>query len=988
MIKKIIDYIKFGLLSEEDKIVLSNNIEITEYKGHKYKFFENGSMYDKRMGAILSNRCQLCGLNVKECPGHFGRIKLATLVFHPVFLKTIKNIASCFCSKCGFNLISDLVKNESLTYKKRNRLKFVFKSVESLKKKRHVICGICSYSVDNNVLYTLKTSTNGITYKDKNDKIVLLYPEDVFNVFNKLTPIDLEMLGLDYKYSHPQNMILKSILVPPHTIRPFITGLDFKSGGNMEDNLFKTFNQIVEVNESLKLELLKNPNIRKNEGIADMLNMTIAASYIDTQNKSGGEFQFKTVSGQSKLMSLTEKFKGKKGMLRDNIQGKRLNMCARTVLGPDKDIHINELGISKTVAMKLPVKVQINRYNINEFREYIENGSDIYPGAKYIISDGSTRKIKTPKTAEEKKINKQIKKSLKIGDYVGRHILDGDYGLFNRQPSLHKLSINAHKIKVLPSESRVLRTNVCATDPYNADYDGDEGTLYIMSSFESIAEAKIVMNLRNSVINDTNSKTIIGPKQDNVLGGYLISINRDVEIDKKMFMDIIFKTEYYNKVALKGFKSKKIKQIELFNLICPEDFSYKLISPVTISISNGIVKDFSNLNLHVAENISKKFKLTHLPIKEVVNLFTNKHKNYIDNYLTIIGFGIKIKGKLFNERIIKKIKYKINKFPIKRISNELSINECFSLIFPKDFSCQYKLIPDVDIINGKLISGHLTKKVISKIIKNIAIMYDNTRCIKFILAYQNITDRFLAYNGITMSILDCFIPNKVVKSIFQQNLTNMKRSNSKIIESFDQKNIKIPYTQTPQSVFELMVNNISINKYTLLNYRLLEEYINYYTHNNFTVIYKSGTKGSIHDVYQILVAVGQQKIDGERMEFGYNERSMPFFQKYDLTLRSRGFIFNSFVSGLDVDEYFWNGRVGRGGVADTSLKTKDTGYMSRELVKILESIVFAYDNTVRQTNKKIISYTFGTNNYDTRYLYNYNFNLRNLSTKKFFEEFV
>jgi DNA-directed RNA polymerase beta' subunit len=162
------------------------------------------------------------------------------------------------------------------------------------------------------------------------------------------------------------------------------------------------------------------------------------------------------------LKSIQQRLGSKEGRIRYNIQGKRVEFSARSVITPDPNISIGELGVPIEIASNLTVPERVTAFNRDKLYKLIQNG-DTYPGAKTIVrADGRMISLKHVNAKEIVLYN---------GDVVNRHMLDNDIVLFNRQPTLHKMSMMAHRVKVLPYKT--FRLNVLVTRPYNADFDGD-----------------------------------------------------------------------------------------------------------------------------------------------------------------------------------------------------------------------------------------------------------------------------------------------------------------------------------------------------------------------------------------------------------------------------------------------------------------------------------------------------------------------------------
>jgi DNA-directed RNA polymerase II subunit RPB1 len=147
---------------------------------------------------------------------------------------------------------------------------------------------------------------------------------------------------------------------------------------------------------------------------------------------------------------------------------KRVDFSGRSVITSDPYINIDEVGIPKRIAMELTIPEEVTPFNIKKLSELVKNGRDVYPGANFVF-----RTIyKDGKPEIQKKDLKYMKKSIKlnIGDVVERHAVNGDFVLFNRQPTLHKPSMMGHMIQVLDrDDTHTFRMSVSVTKPYNAD---------------------------------------------------------------------------------------------------------------------------------------------------------------------------------------------------------------------------------------------------------------------------------------------------------------------------------------------------------------------------------------------------------------------------------------------------------------------------------------------------------------------------------------
>eukprot|EP00352_Strombidinopsis_acuminata_P001830 CAMPEP_0176383234 /NCGR_PEP_ID=MMETSP0126-20121128/33334_1 /TAXON_ID=141414 ORGANISM="Strombidinopsis acuminatum, Strain SPMC142" /NCGR_SAMPLE_ID=MMETSP0126 /ASSEMBLY_ACC=CAM_ASM_000229 /LENGTH=211 /DNA_ID=CAMNT_0017748167 /DNA_START=32 /DNA_END=667 /DNA_ORIENTATION=- len=207
-------------------------------------------------------------------------------------------------------------------------------------------------------------------------------------------------------------------------------------------------------------------------------------------NRMPGNQVQKHKSGKP-LKSIRERLKGKEGRLRGNLMGKRVDFSARTVITPDPNLKLDELGVPHKVATGLTVPEYVTPQNMHVLRQLVENGPTHWPGAKYIIRSDD-------KQIDLSYLRMRSDVHLEPGYIVERHLQDGDYVLFNRQPSLHKMSIMGHRVKVLPQNT--FRLNLSVTTPYNADFDGDEMNMHVPQSYETMAEIKEIMAVPTQII--------------------------------------------------------------------------------------------------------------------------------------------------------------------------------------------------------------------------------------------------------------------------------------------------------------------------------------------------------------------------------------------------------------------------------------------------------------------------------------------------------
>lgn len=225
-----------------------------------------------------------------------------------------------------------------------------------------------------------------------------------------------------------------------------------------------------------------------------------------------------------------QRLKGKQGRFRGNLSGKRVDFSGRTVISPDPNLMIHQVGVPERVAKILTYPERVNPANLQKMKAFVRNGIDIHPGANYVQQKGFSFKKYLAYGNRDK-----VAQDLKCGDIVERHLIDGDIVLFNRQPSLHKMSIMCHQAKV--QQQRTFRFNECACTPYNADFDGDEMNLHLPQTEEARAEALVLMGNQSNLVTPKNGEMLIAATQDFITGGYLMT-QKDEFLTKEQAMQL------------------------------------------------------------------------------------------------------------------------------------------------------------------------------------------------------------------------------------------------------------------------------------------------------------------------------------------------------------------------------------------------------------------------------------------------------------------
>lgn len=563
MVKGSVAAIKFGILSPE----LIRKMAVAQIQSPD-TYDEDGApiptgVMDPRLGTLEpGQRCKTCGNTYLNCPGHFGYIELPVPVIHIGFVKTIYELLRATCRSCGRLLLRDDVIEE---YKRE-----VEAAKAEGKQYRHIFYKVKQRAMATNVCPHCNEKQNKIELEKPSTFIesspqgpVRLSPSAVRQRLEKIIDEDLRLLDIDPAYARPEWMVLTVLPVPPVYVRPSIT---LETGYRSEDDLTHKLVDILRVAQRLRDNINAGAPSPVLAELIDLLQYHVT-TYINNETVGISPVQHR--SGRV-LKTLVQRLKGKEGRFRLNLSGKRVDFSARTVISPDPNIDIDEVGVPMEIAMQLTVPETVTTWNIERLRRLVLNGSDTYPGVRYVVRpDGKMIRVKFAQDLEK------LAESLEPGWRVERHLIDGDIVLFNRQPSLHRVSIMAHRVRVLPYKT--FRLNLAVCTPYNADFDGDEMNLHVPQSEEAQAEARLLLQVQRNIISARYGAPIIGAIRDFLTSLYLLT--RDgTYLDKQLLGYLLASIGYKGEIPMPKVKDPEPKWSgkEVFSLLLPKNLSHSV----------------------------------------------------------------------------------------------------------------------------------------------------------------------------------------------------------------------------------------------------------------------------------------------------------------------------------------------------------------------------------------------------------------------------
>jgi DNA-directed RNA polymerase subunit A' len=520
--------IEFGILSPK-AIKEIAGVKITQAELYDPDGFPiEGGLADLHLGVVDPGlKCKTCGNGVGACLGHFGYLELTKPAVNPLYGKKIFMIFKSICRACS----KPLATPEELEKMKH--------PLNEIGKKRRQTCPYCSER-QKEVEFLKPTS-----YREGK---IDLTSEQLRQRFEKISDEDVALLKIK---GRPEWLILTILPIPPVTVRPSIT---LETGERSEDDLTHKLVDVVRINERLKKNLeLGAPDFIIGD-IWELLQYHIS-TYMDNEISTLPPARHR--SGRA-LRTLIQRLGKKEGRFRGNLSGKRVNFSARTVISPDPRISLCEVGVPLTISKELTLPIRVTESNKSELKSCIKNGPNIWPGANYISRPDGIRK----KVTEENK--KEIANELDVGFIVERHLQNGDVALFNRQPSLHRMSMMAHRVRIMPYKT--FRLNLTATVPYNADFDGDEMNLHIPQTEEAQVEAEILASIKKHIRSPRYGMPVICCKHDHITGSYLLT-RKDTTIQKKEAARLMMSIGLEDKIdEIQDTISGK----DLFSFILPE----------------------------------------------------------------------------------------------------------------------------------------------------------------------------------------------------------------------------------------------------------------------------------------------------------------------------------------------------------------------------------------------------------------------------------
>ncbi|GMH40745.1 hypothetical protein BSKO_08649 [Bryopsis sp. KO-2023] len=1014
---------KFGFFTEEEIRKLS-----VVHCVNPISFDSSGSplpngVYDPRMGPIdRFDSCGTCSLNPDFCPGHFGHIDLPFPVYNAFIFGMMYRFLQCSCFNCGkFKMSTAEVEKfvKRLKLIKQGHLKeamaitvgagkekgggpgegFIPESAQNVgssKRAKDAVnsdgeflqqTGVMLQSYQETMTLFLKRMTtdqkcqnckavNPKLKKDGFGKVfvqplsqkqiiknnqqgtVILSPLSGFPIAQKpgleyLT--QLEVMGVLKKIWEKEGEILslvsggmmeashgldgykafflKTVAVVPNRFRP----PSFASGMMTEHHHSASLSKIV----TLCMDIRDLKKTKEGEEVDQDASVTMTMSKWQALQEAVNEFIDSASVKQSATMGIRQFLEKKEGLFRKNMMGKRVNFACRSTISPDPYLFVGEIGVPPFFAKKLSFPERVTHWNADKLRELVERGAEEHPGA-VAVEDNKGRLISLAKVTKQrrlalartlyqgwtsgKKVQGRQKEGIHQGQPVGsakvvyRHLKDGDLMLTNRQPTLHKPSLMAHRAKVLHGE-RTIRFHYANCATFNADFDGDEINLHLPQDHLCRAEGYDIVHADHQYIVPTDGKPIRGLIQDSVDSSVLLT-KKDTFLAKKDYMQLV-----YAAIAtkLRGEKLCVAKDMAEANSLGVQDDDIILEPPAILK--PGPYWTGKQAVSTVIRNLSKGLPLITMSAKcktptdywgdPLEGMVCFRHGYFAHGVIDKGQYGshglVHASQELYGNRFAGMLLSSLGRlfvFYFQMHGFTCGIGDCF-LYKPTESAradlirrAEWKALQSSAKVIGMKVGGDIPEKAEERV--------------KEIARVRNSLSRLYRENADTGGVHDA--------------------------------NVKGPMHQLSSQVVKIC---------------LPDGIIRPFRHNCLTVMTTTGAKGSFVNFSQISCLLGQQELEGRRVPRMMSGKTLPCFAPFDPGARSGGFIGDRFLSGLRPPEYYFHCMAGRDGLVDTSVKTANSGYLQRCLVKCMESLRVQYDGTVRDdSDGSIVQFMYGEDGLD------------------------
>ncbi|KAI7865933.1 hypothetical protein BDF14DRAFT_1819412 [Spinellus fusiger] len=719
----------------------------------------------------------------------------------------------------------------------------------------------------------------------------------------------------DQVYESPQNDLLSNILKGSHEVRDHSDSLQ---AANNEEEVDKA-----------RVSRLQSQLITAIITLQHAVN-----SFIDSTRNPAMLPQ-----GKTHPPGIRQALEKKEGLFRKHMMGKRVNYAARSVISPDPNIETSEIGIPPVFAKKLTYPEPVTPHNIKDMRQAVINGPNKWPGATHVQHEDQSidvlanlsldsrialaNSLLAPQSSHtaQSSSNPFPTRTQTINKKVFRHLRNGDMLLLNRQPTLHKPSIMAHKARVLPGE-KTIRMHYANCNTYNADFDGDEMNIHFPQNEIARAEASFIANTDNQYLVPTSGDPLRGLIQDHVVCGVWMT-SRGTFFTKDEYQQLLYgslrpEQDNTGNGTIMTLPPAIFKPVPLWT-------GKQVISTILLNLTVG------KPPLNMTSKAKVPGKLWGLDALVEANVFVMDGE-LITGVLDKSQFGATAYG---------------------------LVHSVYELYGPESAGRLLSIL-------GRLFTKYVQFRGFTCRMDDLLLTEEGNQWRQdFMTGGKNLGyEAHLEYLGLTETAKTAS-KEKLAKE-FKLRMQEVARDDNKLA-GLDNA-MKAKFNKLTSSITETCLPNGLFRKFP---------------DNDMQMMTISGAKGSNVNVTQISCLLGQQELEGRRVPLMVSGRSLPSFRPYDTSARAGGYVAGRFLTGIRPQEYYFHCMAGREGLIDTAVKTSRSGYLQRCLIKHLEGLRVHYDHTVRDADGSVLQFHYGEDSLDVikaKYLNEFSFSAHNFET--------
>jgi len=924
-----LSHFTFGLFSRDEATKLGIKLTNPDDEGEL-------SVRDNRLGPRnTASLCGTCFQNMNDCTGHYAYIDTPYYV-PPSSAAMVAAILTCVCPQCG----SPLVTYEQIVAEGYDGLRHLKRvnAIRDLVKKNKTGCrevypppmSSCRDNPEPVRIYDIPNEDNYLLhyhYDGETGRKYDLTPAQAYEILSRISPETATKIFGFTENTHPKNLVPNFVIVIPYNVRPDIKLADHTS----HDYISNIYQGIIK--HSVEYFKIKDEN-EKVTHINAILKLVYTLAKGDKSKKAGGR-------GGGKEASVTDRVKGKEGIFRAG-EGRTANYTARAVAASGFNLRPDEAGIPLHIAKKVTIETKVTSTNRARLQALYDQGKPQDPTKpasvqstyrqgkiSHIIQINDTKNIGVKKTVSDTFMVKNPDLQLQVGDTVWRYLQDGDVVLLNRQPSLHKYSLPAFRVKIIPED--VVRLPYEVAPGFNADFDGDELNMHFPQTVEAQIEAINLAGVASNVMSVATGRPMVVMIQDSILAAYMLTYDPTLSYLKYQF------NRETNKV-LNEFSRFKL-QVLNDDTVAPADKLERI----------GDERD--KLDVYLTQR-QTDFKIL------TTNYEQTKSAN--TDMMDPVQFNDSL-SEVIDRPQLQTLRERCASYGVNWGSRKCLFSAALPVVEDNDGQLRGFTYKDsgLVIINSILISGTVTKKHVgaddANMMTELYRQFDGNTYLDFLFDFRKISNVFLRSTGFSASLYDALPEDHELLSQY-------------ISDQVQQASARVLTLSTPvQTEVERYQNELKIREILNITKTIADVNIpeSFPPSNPYSIMGSAGSKGSALNIAQMSALLGQQLIYDERpAEVLPGGRVLSVYSTRDKRPETRGFIDRSYFTGLTSTQYFFLSMNGREALSNTSQQTSVTGHNQRQSVKGNEDFVTGVLGNVENANGKVVQPVYGDSGLD------------------------